>query len=59
MAVVLPWTPETGLSESQWEHEIVQKWAYLMEEQRLEASFGTAWQRDADGPWASAAPRTA
>lgn len=32
VAVVLPWTPETPLSESQWEHEIVQKWAHLMEE---------------------------
>ena len=39
VAVVLPWTPQTGLSESQWEHEIVQKWAHLMEEQQAGTVF--------------------
>ena len=39
VAVVLPWTPGTGLSESQWEHEIAQKWAHLMEEQQAGSIF--------------------
>ena len=39
VAVVLPWTPDTGLSESQWKHEIVQKWTHLMEEQRAGSVF--------------------
>lgn len=39
VAVVLPWSPETGLSESEWEHEIVQKWAHFMEEQQAGSVF--------------------
>lgn len=33
VAVVAPWEPSSGLIEPQWEHEIVQKWAHLMEGQ--------------------------
>ncbi len=33
VAVVAPWNPMGGLVEPQWEHEIVQKWAHLIEEQ--------------------------
>lgn len=33
VAVVVPWNPDSGLGEPQWEHEIVQKWAHLIEEQ--------------------------
>jgi len=33
VAVVAPWNPIIGLVEPQWEHEIVQKWAHLIEEQ--------------------------
>lgn len=33
VAVVHPWNPSSPLTEPEWEHEIVEKWAHRMEEQ--------------------------
>jgi hypothetical protein len=33
LAVVHPWDPDQPLTEPEWEHEIVEKWAHRMEEQ--------------------------
>jgi len=33
IAIVLPWDPNSSLEEPEWEHEIVQKWAHLVEAQ--------------------------
>jgi hypothetical protein len=34
LAIVGPYDPTRGLALNQWEHEIVQKWAHAIEEQR-------------------------
>lgn len=39
VAVVAPWNPISGLVEPQWEHEIVQKWAHLIEVQPRSTIF--------------------
>jgi hypothetical protein len=39
VAVVAPWDEQSGLIEPQWEHEIVQKWAHLIEVQPVGSIF--------------------
>ncbi len=33
LAVIVPWDPSHGLSETEWEREIAHRWAHLMEAQ--------------------------
>ena|SRR2546427_4078420 len=40
VAVVHPWDPTRPLTEPEWEHEIVQKWAHRIEAQQS----GTIWR---------------